>query len=545
MSKNGHSTALQERQARRKVKHRFVIHPVLFAIFPSLFLLANNMDQFELSVAVIPILTTACFVLLIWWLLSLVLKSKTRAALIVSLFFLLLFSYEQFYEEIRSLALRGGLSRIGTRRYLLASWGILFALGTYLVVRTRRELRTVTRIVNVASACLVAISLVNITVYEFGARATGRSGEEAGSMVVTPAGSSDSASLPDIYYIIVDGYARADILEEIYHYDNTEFLDYLERSGFFVAGASRANYSQTALSLASTLNLQYLDFLAERLGTDYSRRGPLGKMIHNSEVFRFLRQHGYEIVVFASGWSITDIRSADVYMAPRWSPDEFQTALIGMTPLPFVLGQLGIGDEYSLHRERILHTFDHLADFSQVEGPVFVFAHILAPHPPFVFGPDGEEITPDYRFRLADGDRFIAKGRISREEYIPAYRDQLIFVNSRLERALDLILSRSEDPPVVILQSDHGPGSMLYVEDPERSYLKERLAILNAYYLPDTRGTQLYDGITPVNTFRAVFNRYFATNLELLRDESYFSTRSHPYEFINVTDEVGAEVGRR
>jgi hypothetical protein len=523
------------------MKHRLVVHPVLFAVFPSLFMLANNMDQLEVRAAIAPILTTACFTLLIWWLLSLVIKSRTAAALIVSLFLLLFFSYEEFYMGIRRFALSAGLSRIGTRRYLLATWGILLASGTYLLVRMRRELHTVTRIVNVASACLGAISLVNITAYEFKARAGGWGGEEAGSTVVTPPASSDSTSFPDIYYIIVDGYARADILEEIYHYDNTEFLDYLRSKGFFVASGSSANYCQTALSLASALNLKYLDFLAERLGTHYSRRGPLSKMIQNNEVFRFLKAHGYVIVVFASGYSEADPRSGDVFISPRWLPDEFQTAVIDMTPIPFVLGQLGMDDEYSWHRERILYTFDHLADFSRLEAPVFVFAHIIAPHAPFVFGADGEEITPDYRFRLADGDRFIVGQRSSREEYVQGYRDQLVFVNSRVERVLDVILSQSEDPPVVILQADHGPGSLLYWEDPEKTYLKERLAILNAYYLPDTRGAQLYDGITPVNTFRVVFNQYFGTDLELLRDEVYFSTWSHPYQFMSVTDEVGAE----
>jgi hypothetical protein len=105
-------------------------------------------------------------------------------------------------------------------------------------------------------------------------------------------------------------------------------------------------------------------------------------------------------------------------------------------------------------------------------------------------------------------------------------------------------LSQSGDPPVVILQSDHGPGSLLYWEDPEKTYLKERLTTLNAYFLPDARSIQLYDGMTPVNAFRAIFNQYFGTELELLRDESYFSTRSQPYVFMNVTDEVHAVVGR-
>lgn len=525
------------------MKQGFVIHPILFAIFPGLFLLANNMDQFESSVSFVPILVTACLALLAWWLLGVALKSKTRAALIVSLFLLLFFSYEEFYEEIRGFPIEAGMSRIGIRRYLLAVWGMLFALGTYLLVRTRRELRTITQVVNIMSGCLVAISLVRVGAYELKASCAEWGYEGIESVVVNPVGLNEPTSYPDIYYIIVDGYARADILEEIYEYDNTGFLDYLSSKGFFVATQSRANYCQTALSLASALNLKYLDELVERLGTQYSRRGPLSKMIHNNEVFRFLKQNGYVTVVFASGWSITDIRSADIYIAARWSPDEFQTALINMSPVPFVVNQMGGYGEYDLHRERILYTLDHLADFSQLEAPVFVFAHIIAPHPPFVFGSDGEEIDPGYLYALHDGTSLICKRRLTRDEYIEGYRDQITFINKRLESVLDAILSESAEPPIVILQADHGPGSMLDWEDPENTYFKERLSILNAYYLPNDGYAQLYDGITPVNTFRMVLNHYFGTDLELLRDESYFSTWSHPYAFLNVTDEMDPEVG--
>ena len=75
-------------------------------------------------------------------------------------------------------------------------------------------------------------------------------------------------------------------------------------------------------------------------------------------------------------------------------------------------------------------------------------------------------------------------------------------------------------------------------ENPENTYFKERLAILNAVHLPGGDSTGLYDEMTPVNTFRLIFNRYFGTELELLEDESYFSLWDRPYEFIDVTEDV-------
>jgi hypothetical protein len=61
---------------------------------------------------------------------------------------------------------------------------------------------------------------------------------------------------------------------------------------------------------------------------------------------------------------------------------------------------------------------------------------------------------------------------------------------------------------------------------------------LNAYHLPDSGASDLYKEITPVNTFRLIFNLYFEAALPLLDDQSYFSTGDSPYHFTNVTDSV-------
>jgi hypothetical protein len=464
--------------------------------------------------------------------------------LIISLFLLLFFSFECFYYEIRDYAVAAGASRIGIRRSLVAAWVVLFVAGAYWLARTRRDLRNLTNVANAISACAVGISLVNVGVYELRA-GSDSSGGALACVIADHKDLDQSTSLPDIYYIILDGYASSSIVEEVYDYDNAPFVDHLTSIGFHVAGDSRANYCQTALFLASSLNMQYLDGLADRVGPDHQRLAPLLSLVHNNEDFAFLKEHGYVTVVFATGWSITDIRGADVYMSPRWTLNEFQTAVLDMTPLPFVMGQVGAVDEYDLHRERILCAFDHLGDFTQEEAPVFVFAHIMMPHPPFVFGPDGEETTPDYPYSLHDASSLIRKRRLTRDEYVAGYRDQLAFANSNVQPALEAIISRSVDPPVIILQSDHGPGSLLNKEDLYSTYLKERMTILNAHYLPDGGDAQLYEETTPVNTFRVVLNAYFDTDLELLEDESYFSTWSHPYVFINVTDEVAAEIGGR
>jgi len=187
---------------------------------------------------------------------------------------------------------------------------------------------------------------------------------------------------------------------------------------------------------------------------------------------------------------------------------------------------------------RLLYILNHLGDRPKLSSPIFVFAHIEAPHPPFVFGEDGQKAKIMKTFTNSDGDWLIRKGGLTKDEYIKGYRDQLLFINKKIKIVLDDILSRSKRPPIIILQADHGPRSMLVWEDPNKTYFKECMSILNAYYLPDNGDRRLYKEITPVNTFRIIFNHYFGTDYKLLKDKVYFSTARYPYRFIDVTDKV-------
>jgi len=49
-----------------------------------------------------------------------------------------------------------------------------------------------------------------------------------------------------------------------------------------------------------------------------------------------------------------------------------------------------------------------------------------------------------------------------------------------------------------------------------------RTGILNAVYLPDKKENIFYNGMTPVNTFRILFNEYFGTNFAILPDIIYY-----------------------
>ena len=56
--------------------------------------------------------------------------------------------------------------------------------------------------------------------------------------------------------------------------------------------------------------------------------------------------------------------------------------------------------------------------------------------------------------------------------------------------------------------------------------------------MPQGGDSLLYDSITPVNTFRLIFDFYFGTDHGLLDDYYYYSTYDRPYDLVDVTDQL-------
>ena len=406
------------------------------------------------------------------------------------------------------------------------------------MLRIGRGLEEITKILNVMTLVLVMLSAVDIALYEFRTRSAPEDRDSMDAVQLVQSGSVQADTLPDIYYIILDGYARADVLEELYNYDNSEFLEFLDQRGFFVADQGRANYAQTTLSLASSLNLHYLDVLASHVGRESGDRQPLQRMLRDSSVVQFLEQQGYLTVALPSGYGPTNLDEVDVYLESGPSWNALEVLLLGNTPIPWMVTSQSELNSHAPHIFRIRYALEHLADTAQLQSPHFVFSHIMAQHPPFVFDSRGNEILQHREFTMEDGNRYVEMGGTF-ERYLAGYTAQLSFINDQIMAIVDdLLSSGSSRPAIIILQADHGPGLRLDWEDPEKTCFRERFAILNAIHLPEGDSASLYDEMTPVNTFRLIFNRYFGTNLEILEDEIYFSTWDRPYEFINVTDAV-------
>ncbi len=454
------------------------LHPFLLAAFPVLFQYAHNVE-YDVSIReVLPwvglFVGGAAVVFVIVWA---AVRKALSAALATSVVLILFFSY----GPIRN-ALGGAANAV-----LLPAWGLLAAGGILLAVRSQRRLPALTRGLNAVAAILVLSNVATAGWFEWKNRETAPNvASDVRSLLGPPPAGAPPTGKPDIYYLMLEEYGGKRALADLFGFDNTPFYDALRERGFYVVEGATTNYAHTAHSLASSLNMQYVqDLLPATPSGDWA---PLYDLIRDDQVPKFLHSRGYRYVHIGSWWTPTASNpQADVNVKMKGALSEFATTLLGTTAFQ------PIGDTFSSNfnfakREylRVLFEFDQLAKTSEVGGPKFVFGHVLIPHHPFVFDVDGRYVEQEIRESRTDRDNYIR---------------QLQYANARVLELLDTLLDvPDEAKPVIVLQSDEGPYEGLNdgaTATPRE--LEQHFGILNAYFFPRVDEPGLYPEITPVN----------------------------------------------
>ena len=513
------------------------IYPFLFAFYPILFLLANNASEVRPNVSIRALVLALLCTLLLLALFRLIKFGREAASLMTTLVVVVLLSYGHLYHGLRDL-IPGG-SQIIRHRFLLPAVIILFIFTLWIIRRNKNKLSSITQYMNVISLVLIVMPIFQILQsevrYQKAFNARSKSDSSSCNLSV-PAGKA----VPDIYLIILDAYTRDDILVDTYNFDNEPFLEELRELGFNIAEMSQSNYASTIPSLTSSLNMEYLiDHSGESLvpNVGINQDGIRNFSIVNSGVRKVLECLGYIVVSFDSGLPYTSWHNADYYFSPHkigWEryylsgTNEFESMLINSSIGLLIIDtaliraemlQGLINNPYSEHGERILFALEiDGTGVLNLPSPKFVFIHIVSPHTPFIFSVRDEFVDQTEPFTLFENeDNTLSENH-------RGYRDQVDFINVKVLKMVRDIMDASEIPPIIIIQGDHGSSNSI----------RDRMAILNAYHLPDGGDQMLYESITPVNSFRIIFNYYFGGTFTLLEDQSYFSDHDDVYNFIKV-----------
>jgi hypothetical protein len=342
---------------------------------------------------------------------------------------------------------------------------------------------------------------------------------------------------PDIYYLLFDRYASADTLKNVYNYDNSDFLQYLNDQQFVTRDNAFANYPFTMSSVSSTLAMDYLPQLGQ-FSKDPKQTGfPYRAILDNPPVVKTLKDNGYSYNLLSSWWDFARIgvkadseptKSFRLHVPGHdFYQSDFSRDIINRTALlPLVKKGITVGStpiiKYDLDNNPSENFESQIAALRQISAsknpqPQFTFAHVLMPHDPYIYNADGSETTYSHD-RNDDGA----------DEYIK-YTSQVTYVNKRIK---DLVASiKSSDPnAVIIIQADEGPypkefrGDLTknHYYDPKNlppAQMRQKMGILASYYFPGVDQAEVAANMTSnVNTFRFVLSHYMGYDLPLLPD---------------------------
>ena len=514
------------------------VYPWLIPAFAILHYLANNLFLLRAHEAIVPGAVIMAGVTVVFLGLRVILKSAASAALLTGLLGIAFFSFGHIYVDPESQP---------DSRYLFGL-GIPLVGALAIVLRGRSAFpHAIGRILNYASCILLVAPLYQLGVGVFAAPDAHDRGALKEPIVIDERVTEvkariDPADMPDIYYIILDGYPRSGSPAS---FDNSEFVEELEGRGFYVDPQARSNYKWTTSSTASSLNMSYLSDSSYRSTiTNWGLSiGSIYQIYHavlDHSLGQILTNLGYEYIHVSSGWFMTTTnRNADLVVdfTSEGSIESKYTDTDMIGYYPYTIGNaLNITNRFMTHflqttfvkhiirdpcldcrvegpfawqhPHRALQWIEYMKTVADRDSPKLIVTHLLKPHFPYTFDRHGN-ISQTIG---ADGEiEFREWGDDHDPDVDGAFYGQVAWLNSQLLDVVDSILAASEAPPIIVIMSDHG-------------YIPEQINthdILTAYHLPKDGRNAIYPGITSVNVFRVILDYYFDLGLGRIEDQVF------------------------
>ncbi|MBT3669517.1 MAG: hypothetical protein HON98_06165 [Chloroflexi bacterium] len=476
--------------------------PLFFAIFPVLSLALENYEFIKFSSILRSLLISIIVVYSFYLLFYLIFKDPRKSGILSGILIFILITYGNVY-----LFLENQLGQAVRHRYLIGAYVIfLIIVGAYVILKVKNA-KELSLAFFTGGMVIVLYLLVSIGFIEYEEYRADVTSEEKGELFVSNTFEVENSNLPDIYLIVLDSYTRSDVLQKVYDYDNSDFIDNLEELGFRVAKCAQSNYPFTSFSMTSLFEMDYI----HNIYNDYDDfEDVVFPPLNRTATYQILSNNDYSLATFQNNF----IEHFDILDDIKFSKEdgllgsinEFEEMVVNTSILRILITTGGIfpdswvrgfKDNISLtyYRESkyALETLPSLADQDE---QLFVYVHLLVNHSPYVFMPDGS-------FRTSEPSPRIG------------YRDTVEFIDNVLPDILGEIIDNSEVPPIIILMADHGARLA------EASSIYDRLSVLMAIYLQGEPIDEFYDQITPANVFRIIFNYLFDANIELIEDKSF------------------------
>ncbi|MEO5946234.1 MAG: sulfatase-like hydrolase/transferase [Chitinophagaceae bacterium] len=486
------------------MKNFITKYPVFLYLLPVFFVLHGYTENYNLVPFQDAVILTAYYIgsiILLLLIFKLVFRNFTKAAL----FAFILLSYHLFFGTVHDTLKKIIPDSFLTKYIFILPFSLIVLLFLFIVIKKNiASLTKVNLYLNMLFLLLVTLDAVQFCIKIIADH--NKVSKLPGSLT-----SCENCPKPDVYLIIADEYAGQTELSDLFQFNNTPFLNQLVARNFYTIPESTSNYNYTPFSMASILNMDYLN-----LENSYRQKNDLAysyQVIKESKLIQFFKNTGYQFY----NYSIFDF--------------EGQPAPINMGLLPvktkLITSQTflsRINRDLSYHlvtffkskkeiRKRVYSNrinnelfYKSTIEISKkdIPKPKFVYTHIEMPHYPYYYDKNGVEQPFE---KLEEGYQ------INKSAYI----EYLQYSNTKLLELVDHILKNSKKPPIIILMGDH--GFRHFTEKVEGKYYFLNLTSL---HFPDKNYEKINDSLSGVNLFRLILNKQFQQHLPYLKDSTSY-----------------------
>ena len=459
-----------------------ILFPFLLAFFPAWQLILENYDEIIFQDILIS-LAIVVISIAVWVVITKIIKNGNKAALItgVGVAFFFYFGYLQdilFYP-------------LNKTSVLMIMSIIVFIISTIYFVKSKRNFTPSIKIANVFAVTIILFTLIQFAM--------------PGAL----------AEKPNVYHIILDEYTDNEILLKQFNYDNGEFLEFLNKNGFYMPNKSFSTFSSTNNELNLILNMDY-PTIRGWASDDYQD-------LKTNKVMSTFSDQNYSVIETNSAMRWKDFSNVDTHLCydVYFINSEFLEQVLRKSIIKYFMLQ----HQTDARRDVIKCGFNTLSEIAlQSNGPTYVFAHLYIPHPPFVFGPNGEHVNPDHS----------EISGLSSWENPQGYLNQLIYATSEIRVVITNIVENDPNA-IIILQGDTGtvtgvfkPGEKITMD-----VIYQTHSILYAVRIQDVNNFENFNAT--VNTYRIIFNNYFDMNYEYLEQRVYVPDGDNTWKDITKT----------
>ncbi|MBI4033829.1 hypothetical protein HY379_02400 [Candidatus Saccharibacteria bacterium] len=517
-------------------------------LFISTFILVrwwNNSDFSYLSEMILPILLFAALVSLIFYIYRFILGAGLAAHIAALAMAYQLYVF-QFIENSR-----GGrfvydplpqfLSSPFSRSLVLALLlGVLTGTAAWLIGRAVKRFELLRQLQPYKVIMFAVAFVFSLQLFRTGGRLIELQDQlsyKYPAPTITPASGKTSLGKPDIYYLVFDRYSSPEALKENFSFDNSDIVSFLDSQGFVTRQNAFSNYPFTMSSISSTLAMNYFPQLEKQFGSAgrWQSATPYRSVLNDPPIAQVLSGQGYSYNQVSSWWDFTrvgikaDQSPSQSYrlrvLNKSFYLSDLQRDIVFKSVLsPWLKKGLTISDKaalkYDLDRnpaenfEAQMASLKNIASRSDKSRPQFTFAHVLAPHPPYIFDENGNLPAYDHESNDNGVDEAVK------------YTKELTYINKRIKDLVDSIRQSSPEA-IILLQPDEGPYPKQFRGKltPDRFYdplelpqkqMRQKFGIMASYYMPGLEPEEVKTMDSSVNLFRFVLNKYLGYELELL-----------------------------